>query len=68
MALRDIMVGTSLVVQWLGLGAFTAVGPGLIPGRGTKVPQAAWLSQKKKKGEMLWLTVKYTFQKRRLRI
>ena len=28
--------GTSLVAQWLGLGAFTAVAPGLIPGWGTK--------------------------------
>ena len=26
----------SLVVQWLGLCAFTAKGEGLIPGRGTK--------------------------------
>ena len=29
--------GTSLVVQWLGLGAFTAVCPGSIPGWGTKI-------------------------------
>ena len=28
--------GTSLAVQWLGLGAFTALGPGSIPGWGTK--------------------------------
>ena len=31
------------MVQWLGLQAFTAKGPGLIPGRqGTNIPQASW--------------------------
>ena len=39
----------SPVVQWLGLGTFTAVGSGSIPGRGTKIPQAVQCSQKKKK-------------------
>ena len=38
--------GNSLVVQWLGLCAFTAEGLGSIPDRGTKIPQAAWCSQK----------------------
>ena len=38
--------GNSLVVQWLRLRAFTAGGPSLIPGRGTKTLQAAWCSQK----------------------
>ena len=38
-----------LAVQWLGLCALTAEGPGSIPGRGTKIPQAVWCSQKKKK-------------------
>ena len=33
-------LGSSLVVQWLGLCAFTALGPGSIPGQGTKIPQA----------------------------
>ena len=37
------------MVQWLGLRALTAEGPGSIPGRGTKIPQAVWCSQKKKK-------------------
>ena len=32
--------GNSLAVQWLGLHAFTAKGPGSIPGWGTKIPQA----------------------------
>ena len=28
------------MVQWLGLGAFTARGPSSIPGQETKIPQA----------------------------
>ena len=31
-------MGTSLVVQWLRLSAFTAEDMGLIPGWGTKTP------------------------------
>ena len=42
-------VGTSLEVQWLGLGALTAEGPGSIPGRGTKILHAPQCGQKKKK-------------------
>ena len=38
------------MVQWLGLGASTAGGTGSILGRGTKIPQAMWHGQKKKKG------------------
>ena len=38
----------SLVVQWLGLGAFTAEGLCLIPGWGTKIPQAEWPKKRKK--------------------
>ena len=34
------LTGNSLVVQWLGLGAFTARAWDLIPGWGTKVPPA----------------------------
>ena len=30
--------GNSLAVQWLGLRASTAEGPGQIPGQGTKIP------------------------------
>ena len=37
------------MVQWLRLGAFTAVGPGSIPGQGASIPQAEWCGQKKKK-------------------
>ena len=38
--------GNSLEVQWLGLWALTAGGLGSIPGRGTKIPQAAQCGQK----------------------
>ena len=38
----------SLVVQWLGRGAFTALDPGSIPGQGTKILQGAQQGQKKK--------------------
>ena len=37
------------MVQWLELSAFTAKGPGSIPGQGTKIPQALHGGQKKKK-------------------
>ena len=30
--------------------AFTAVDPGSIPGRGTKIPQAAWCGKERKEG------------------
>ena len=40
---------TALAVQWLRLHASTAGGAGWIPGQGTKIPHAAWCSQKKKK-------------------
>ena len=43
------MTGNSLVVQWLGLGALTAEGPGSISGRGTQIPQAVRHGQKQKK-------------------
>ena len=37
------------MVQWLGLGTFTAMVLGSIPGQGTKIPQASQSSQKRKK-------------------
>ena len=40
---------TSLEVQWLRLHAPNAGGTGSNPGRGTKIPHAAWCGQKKKK-------------------
>ena len=39
--------GDSLAVQWLGLHASTAGGMGLIPGRGTKIPQTVPHGQNK---------------------
>ena len=49
MCIYKEIYGNSLAVQWLGLGAFTAMSPGSIPGQGTKIPQASQHSQKKKK-------------------
>ena len=46
--------GTSLAVQWLRLHASTAGGAGSIPGRGTKIPHAAWHSQKNEKENSLY--------------
>ena len=46
---KKFLPGNSLVAQWLGLCAFIAEGPGSISDWGTKIPQAAWHSQKKKK-------------------
>jgi len=37
------------MVQWLGLDAFTAVGLGLIPGWGTKIPKAKGRGQNNNK-------------------
>ena len=45
---KNKSIGNSMVVQWLQLCAFTANGPGSIPGWGTKIPQTAQHSQKKK--------------------
>ena len=38
--------GNSLAVQWLGVRASTAGAMGLIPGQGTKIPQAMQRDQK----------------------
>ena len=43
------MIGTCLVVQWLRLRAATARSLGWITGQGTKIPNPARCSQKKKK-------------------
>ena len=44
---KKVVIGNSLVVQWLGLHAFTAEGLSLIPGQGTKIPQASPHGQEK---------------------
>ena len=40
-AMHDVHPGSSLVVQWLGLHARSAEGPGSTPGWGIKIPQKA---------------------------
>ena len=52
-------MGTSLVVQRLGLLAFTA---GSIPGRGAKISQAVWYDKKLKKKKLWQKTVQNTFE------
>ena len=47
--LNMISIGNSLEVRWLRQQAFTARGPGLIPGRETKIPQALWHGLKENK-------------------
>ena len=47
--LESVTVGNSLLVQWLGLNALTAEGLGSIPSQGTKIPQATWHKQRKRK-------------------
>ena len=39
-------VGNSLAVQWLGLGVFTAVGPGLISVRELRSQKLLFMGQK----------------------
>ena len=46
---KELSFRNSVVVQWLGPCASTAGGMGSIPGQGTKIPQAAWCGQRKKK-------------------
>ena len=46
--IHDGILGTPLVVQWLGLCASNAAGMGSIPGWGTKVPHAALCGQNNK--------------------
>ena len=53
---KNIISGTSLVVQWLRLCAPNAGGMGSIPGLGTKIPHAVWCSQKKEKKIFLNIT------------
>ena len=41
--------GTSLVVQWLGLHAFTAGNSGSTPGQGTKILYTVWTEKEGRK-------------------
>ena len=47
--IKNDSLGTFLAVQWLRLCASNARGVGLIPGWGTKIPQAAQYGREKKK-------------------
>ena len=49
------ILGTYLVIQWLGLWASTAKCSCLIPGWRTKIPHAAWHHQKNKQTKNLCL-------------
>ena len=48
-AIKKHVIGTFLVVQWLGLHASNARGIGSIPGQGTKIPHAIWHDQNNEK-------------------
>ena len=50
---KEWTVGLFLMVQGLGPHTFTAVGTGLIPGQGTKIPHAIQPKKKKKKRKFL---------------
>ena len=49
-----VCVGTSLVGQGLRPRVSNAEGTGLIPGQGTKIPNAMWYGKKKKKKVCNW--------------
>ena len=41
-----VRINPALVVQWLGLGAFTAMAPGSVPGQEIKVLKTVWPKEK----------------------
>ena len=42
-----VKINPALMVQWLGLGAFTAMAPGSISGQGIKILKTVWLKEKR---------------------
>ena len=54
------MLGTSLVVQWLRFHDSNTGNAGSIPGRGTKIPHAAWRGQKNKANKQTALLYVFT--------
>ena len=46
-----LLLGNSLLIQWLGFHTFTAKGQGSIPDQETKIPQAMQPKKKKKKSK-----------------
>ena len=49
----------SLVVQWLGHGAITALVPGFNPVWGTKISKAAWRSQNKNQKSHYYMKISF---------
>lgn len=49
---KNGLSGNSLAVQWLRLCTFTAEDLSSVSGCGTRIPQAEWHSQKKKKNQL----------------
>ena len=47
-------MGEFMAVQWLELHTFTAKGPSLIPGWGTKIPLAMQHGQNKTNKKTVW--------------
>lgn len=41
-----VRINPALMVQWLGLGVFTAVTPGSISGQGIKILKTVWPKEK----------------------
>ena len=52
-AMKRKSLGTSLAVQWLRVHAPNTEGTGLVPGRETKIPHAAWYGLNKMKNLVL---------------
>ena len=50
--------------QWLGLNAFTATGPGLIPGWETKIPQPCQGGQKTNKKALIVKEKNFSLKKK----
>ena len=42
------------MIQWLGLGALTAVTLGSLPGQGTEIPQVVQCGQKEKEKKKIF--------------
>ena len=57
-ALRFVLVVNVLAAQRLGLCPVTAKVPGVIPGQGTKVPQALLLAQNRKNTVPFYIDLK----------
>ena len=56
-----IPAGNSLAVQWLGLQALTAEGPGLIPGQGQKVHKPHSAAKRNKSFHLMDIIKKYQY-------